>query len=275
MKKRIAFLYSGQIRSNSLSDVSNNDSSILDSWLLHLFNNDLKNKYDFDIFISTNTLDIERTKTFFGENNIKNIHFIESDYYLKKIDNYIPTFEFLKNIHLQQIHPSEKHWIKPHTMWQSYRMYDVYNLYANYVKATGQEYDLICRFRLDTPFKQSMVFAFDQVANSEVLKAITFSDIFTVGKPDIMEHYMTSIENKFLHYNEIIDLNDWNYFIYTKKQHYEKANDRWWKYSAEKQSTECFLEYCRNNNLNPNEVLKGIETWEHYVTIYQRHRFEN
>ncbi len=275
MKKRIAFLYSGQIRSNNLSDASENDSFITDSWLLNVFNDEFKSKYDYDIFISTNTIDIERTKKFFGENNVKNIHLIESNYYLKPIDNHIPPIEFLNNIHYSNVPPSERHWIKNHSLWQSYRMYDVMNLFKNYIKSTNQNYDIVCRSRLDTPFKKNMLFVFDELINNQQLQSITFSDIFTIGRPEIMINYMNVFEDKFIYYGQNCNyFNDWSYFIYTRNQHYEKSNDRWWKYAPEKIYTERILDYCRNNNINPNEALKGYKDWEDYVIIYQRSRFE-
>ena len=80
-KKSIAIFFSGQIRTNSLSNNKNNNNLILNSINLNLINVKFKNKYNYDIFISTDEIDINKTKNQFN-NNLKNIHCIEKNYYL-------------------------------------------------------------------------------------------------------------------------------------------------------------------------------------------------
>ena len=91
-KKNIAILFSGQIRSNLLSLNKNNNNLIIDSIIdsidINFINNEFKNKYNYDIFISTDELDLEKTLKYFG-NNIKNIYLSDRDIYLDKINNHI------------------------------------------------------------------------------------------------------------------------------------------------------------------------------------------
>ena len=66
MKKRVGILFSGQIRSNSLNPNYNNDNIILDSISQYFLNSQFKEKYNYDVFISTDNIDVERAKSYFG-----------------------------------------------------------------------------------------------------------------------------------------------------------------------------------------------------------------
>ena len=73
-KPRIAILYSGQSRSNGLNPNVKNDNRVIDSITQHFISPEFKEAYDYDIFISTDTLDIEKAKDYFGD-HLKNVHF--------------------------------------------------------------------------------------------------------------------------------------------------------------------------------------------------------
>ena len=55
--KKVCYLFSGQIRKNSLKDNLSTDTTILDSYK-NIFNDRIKEKYDCNIFISTDTINI-------------------------------------------------------------------------------------------------------------------------------------------------------------------------------------------------------------------------
>jgi hypothetical protein len=77
-KKNIAILFSGQIRSNSLSLNNNNNDLILNSMNINFINNDFKSKYNYDIFISSDEINVDKTMNYF-ENNVKNIFLSDTE----------------------------------------------------------------------------------------------------------------------------------------------------------------------------------------------------
>jgi len=77
-KKRIAILYSGQMRLNSLNTNEKKNTTILNSISDFLLTEKFIKKYDYDIFIGTDNIDIYESYNFFGE-NLKNIHIAEKN----------------------------------------------------------------------------------------------------------------------------------------------------------------------------------------------------
>ena len=66
MKKKIAIIFYGQMRENSLGN--SNDSTILDSYNKYFFNNLFKEKYDYDVNFSVVILNMDKKKEYFGSN---------------------------------------------------------------------------------------------------------------------------------------------------------------------------------------------------------------
>ena len=262
MKKRIAILFSGQIRNNSLSSIhKTNDNSILESIQRYFLNEKFKEKYDYDIFISTDEIDIEKTLDFFGKENVKNIHLIESNYFLNPIQNIIPDhgyfFEKYKSL---DFHGLQKF---PHNHMQYYRLYDVYNLLCNYQAETNTTYDYLMRCRPDIKYIQDLAPLFEMIDHSEKLQLIADYDFLLIGKLDIMKLFLTMVVEKYGTYG-LRDPNkyQWNKFIMDHNFYYNNLNNHEYTYSPEVQMIECLFEYCYNLGLLIDETLYG--TYKEY-----------
>ena len=98
MKPRIAIIYSGQMRTNSLGTrlEGGSDTAIVDSTRRFLLTPEFTDRFDYDVFISTDNLDVRRTMTFFGDAHVKNIHLSDTDFKLVPYPA-IPEFEGFLN----------------------------------------------------------------------------------------------------------------------------------------------------------------------------------
>ena len=95
-KTKIAILFSGEVRENGLGYNTFNElpkylkenylHDILESYEKNFFTSEFKNNVDYDIFISTDNINIEKTLDFFGKDNVKNIYLYNTDYYLHNIN---------------------------------------------------------------------------------------------------------------------------------------------------------------------------------------------
>ena len=72
MKKKLCVLIAGQMRTNILSGEELTTKDITDYMNLNIFNDYMKDNFNYDVFIASDSIDIERTKEFIGD-NIKNI----------------------------------------------------------------------------------------------------------------------------------------------------------------------------------------------------------
>ena len=266
MKPRIAFLYSGEIRSNSLNDTVSNDSSILDTTATYLLNDELKMKYDYDIFISTNTIDVSAACAYFGE-PLKNIHLYEKKFYLQPVQKEIPDYETFRRRYATYNY--EGKWVAKGNLWQMYRILDVANIMEQYVASTNTSYDLIVRCRLDTPFKSSMIHLFDEMIANPNVQAIAISDIYIMGRPAIMNHYLHALENNYMLYKK--GNHTFDRFIMDHRR-YSTCDEFGYRFSPEVQISETFFQYCIANNIEIASALKGYDQ-EPYLYIYDRHRF--
>ena len=91
-KKRIAILYSGQMRSNSLSDGYINDNVILDETKKFFLNKQFNEKYDYDVFFSVDNINTEKATQFFGE-HLKNIHITETNWFMNPIQYNLADYQ--------------------------------------------------------------------------------------------------------------------------------------------------------------------------------------
>jgi hypothetical protein len=267
MKPRVAILFTGQVRSNQLNDTCENDTVILDSTSKFFINEEFKAKYDYDIFISTNTLDISAAKEYFGT-NLKNVHLIERGYYLESIQTHIPEFEVFRNKLMSYNY--EGKWVSSGNFWSVYRYLDACNLMENYMAQTGVKYDINVRCRLDTPFFQNLVPLFDEIIFNPSLHVITLHEMFTLGRPDIMRNYFRIIEGKYMLYRKGDTKYIFNSFMMPYTEYY--TCDDGYFFCSEVQASEYFFEYCTNNNLDIQTALKSYPFYE-YLHIYNRDRF--
>jgi len=97
----LIFIISGQSRTSPFSHLNRN-MSILDSynkyhkWFI-IFTDELKNTYDYKVYITTDDIHLQDTIDYFGK-NIGNIHLLNTNYYMKNVDNKINDV-FIGTIH--------------------------------------------------------------------------------------------------------------------------------------------------------------------------------
>jgi hypothetical protein len=236
-RKRIAILFSGQMRTNSLGiNISNNDN-IINSISKYILNDELKNKYDYDVFISTDNAQIHKCKDFFG-NNLKNIHCFDINYLMNNVENKITSYNKLFHLYVNRNYNNYR--IYPNTVWQFYRLYDCYNMMCNYESINN--YDYIIRARLDTVFKKNIVPKIEELDNNINIHYFGAADMFGIGRIGIMEYYSTMINEKYGTFGEGHKIPD----------------ELRWKYAPEYQLHFCLNEYCKLNNINPSVALHSI-----------------
>lgn len=264
MKKNICFLFSGQIRKNSLkNDVS--DDNILNSYK-NIFNDAIKEKYNCDIFISTDIIDIDKTLNYFGKECVKNIHCSDNNFYLNPISSNIIDVNYYLDLYLKNIIPGQGYWIDTRAVYQFHRLYDCFNLVENYISIDN--YDYIVRLRLDTVFCNNLLDYFEKLDFEKDVYLYGMQDYFAVGRSIIMKEYCTLIKkfglyNKFhtkKYYNFKSNLIDTDHF-------YNEENKLQWSYSPEYQVFECLFDFCDKNNLDIDTSIKHCFT--HMCTIYR------
>jgi hypothetical protein len=252
---RIAFLFSGQVRKNSLNPDEQTDETILDSFHMNLFNDELKAKYDYDVFISTDKLNIDKATAFF-EGHLKNVHLYETGYYLNQVHLETPPYEKATARSFQ----FDGKFVANGNLYQSYRQLDAHNLLTDYVNKTDTQYDLLVRIRLDTillkPFNQH----FKEIIENPDIYAIAFQDQFIIGRPAIMKVFLRGLETKYCLYRSPLgNPGDWVNFIMTNEQYFKHFYDHYCQWAPEMQSTCLFLEYCYKNNINTTKALLGYD----------------
>lgn len=148
MKKKIAIIFSGQMRQNSLGN--SNDSTILESYNKYFFNDLFKETYDYDVYFSVDQINIEKTKEYFGS-NLKNINITENSYFLNNpnIDYNIIDYKYFHEKYLNRdfkgcLTHSDK-------IYQFYRMYCAYKM-AKY----ENQYDIYIKIRPDSIIMQDL-----------------------------------------------------------------------------------------------------------------------
>ena len=258
-KPRIAVLFSGQVRKNALNPDDSSDEIILNSQLINLFNDEFNECYDYDIFISTDKLNIQKAQELF-DSHLKNIHFYETGYYLNEVHMETPPYEKVT----KKPFNFEGKFVANGNLYQSFRLLDVHNLLIDYCNKTDTQYDLVVRARLDMEFKKSFVPHFREIIENSKIQAIAFQDQFIIGRPEIMKAYMRGLEAKYALYNlPIGNPGDWSMFIMSNEQYFKHFNDYYCKWAPEMQNTCVFLDYCYKKHINPGIALIGYNRDEY------------
>jgi hypothetical protein len=263
-KPKIGFLFTGHIRSNPLGFTNNPNFKILKSFNEFIFSEEFKNKYDYDIFISTDTIDIHRTCDFFDPTCVKNIkctnQFNLPPFYLNNLNNYIYSESFFKELFFQQpnIHNYNYNIGVEQIIGQMYRIYDAFNMLNNYDDYNN--YDFICKIRLDVEITENIIESINKMNNDNNIQMIgSWGAISCIGKPEIMKYYCESIINNMGYYdfttsNYVFD----NFFITAYEFYLEcKLHPYRWKYTMDMQLMEHMLRYCSEKNLDINKTIKN------------------
>jgi hypothetical protein len=210
MKKKIAIIFSGQMRENSLG--SSNDSTILDSYNKYFFNNLFKESYDYDVYFSVDQINIEKTTEYFGL-NLKNINLTEKSYYMNKIDNVIDYDYFHQKYLNRDFKGCETH---SHEIYQYYRMYCGYKM-AKY----EDNYDIYIRIRPDSRIMQDINILLNEIEKGT--KIICEHEQLCILTNE-MEEMFNLIDN-YGNYDSIISNPKENIKRYKHLQRYELPSD--------------------------------------------------
>jgi hypothetical protein len=260
----IIFLFSGQSRCFPFSHNENKSSDILKSYNEFIFTSNFKNKYDYKIYFTTDDLHLENTFSYFGINNIGNIHLLDTNYYLKKINKNIDNLENYFDKY------NNKDWTNhakyDNSIHQHYKLLDCYNLlnediYHNDIDIDNCKY--IVRLRFDTCFTANILDIISLLENNSKLEIAMCWDLFAIGKPEIMKCYCNGLNNNYGNYNYDIDLSYlekipiWDDYLTTGKYQ--------WTYAPERQLFEMIFEYYDKNKKNINDTIMTLERNYCYV----------
>ena len=152
MKQKIAIMLTGQIRTNGLSNDSN-DTIILDSIEKYLLNTTFKENFEYDVFISTDQIDINKTKEYFG-NNLKNINLTEKNWYYNPISLEVESYDYFYNKYLDIIKNKPEYHSCIGPFYQNYRIYCCYKMIIDKEQKTNTNYDYYIKIRLDSRIMQ-------------------------------------------------------------------------------------------------------------------------
>ncbi len=199
MKKKVGIIISGQIRANSLNPDFTHDSIILDSIKEYFLNEEFINEYEYDIFISTDQIDVDKSKEFFGE-NLKNINLTESNWYMNNQEIQINQFEYYYNKYIKITEKYEGYEFYPNAVYQYYRMFVAYTMLKKYQLDTNSKYDFFVRIRPDARLTQNIVPIFKLLDENNKYLFIEHEQllIFNPELEDIfklIEHYGEYTEN--------------------------------------------------------------------------------
>lgn len=265
MKKKIAILFSGQIRENALGDVvapvpagipSDYLHDILESYDKHFFTNEFKNENDYDIFISTDYINVANALDFFGKDNVKNIHLSNHNYYLHPIKTKLKSTDY----YLNRMHrlTDDQHVRYPqlipqyHKLAQCYEMLQHHNEFCNY--------DYIIRTRLDTVYHYNVNDHVRTLNDNASLHLLGCDDQYAIGRPGIMKVYVDIINN-YCTYQNYHGRNNFKFGLFYMPNWTEAllnpVNEVYYKYSST-QLMESLYQYCDANNLDIDTSIKNV-----------------
>jgi hypothetical protein len=260
MKPRIAFLISGQIRSNSLSQ-SVNDTTIIDSWTNNIFTEAFKSKYDYDVYIATDTaISNDKAKAYFGDHLI-NINITRKDEYMydwnitkKPYDYYHKIYESIDySGHMNHIYAT----------YQYYKMYSAYKMMKEYIKKTGVEYTYIVRLRPDSQIMQDLMTLFNILETTDV-QFITEHEQLS-----IMTYKLKGVLKLVKHFGSYLDsVYKKNIYTFMHKNNSGYYNEHVWMHSPEKQFIDHVYYTITGLNLDFFKSFLGI-VYASYNLLYR------
>jgi hypothetical protein len=270
--KKIAILFTGQSRTNSLSNNEYVTEMITNSYDKYFFTENFKQTYEYDIFICTDDINLGKTLEFFGKEKVKNIYFMNMQKFLYSINNEIYKFDVILN-NYKKLHLGENKFHE-NGLHQFYKCYVAFCLLSNY-----NEYDYIIRSRLDIEFVTDVQSQIEYLEKNEHAKIIASWDAFAIGKPEIMEEYLCIVLkygiNDFSKSNHDFKKN----IISIEKYNERKYNRYEWKNSPEIQLFECLFEYCSKNNYIIDDTIIGMNNMTTIIRynngIFIKEIFEN
>jgi hypothetical protein len=187
MKKRVGFICSGQMRTNSLNPNYDRDTIVLDSFKKNILNDEFKSKYDYDFFISSDNISIEKSINFFGE-NLKNVNVTKKNWFLNPVNIEINPFEYYEDNFKKITQPFNNFMLHQHAVYQYYRMYCGYMMLKDYQLKTNTHYDFLVRIRPDIRVTQDLMFLFNLLESTNI-KIILEHEQLCILKPELEEMF--------------------------------------------------------------------------------------
>jgi hypothetical protein len=254
--KNLCILIVGQMRTNILSSEEITSEEITNYMKLNIFNEFLKNNFNYDVFVSSDSINIDRTKEFFGD-NLKNICLTQKswidpnnstpDFYLKQIDRKIQPVQYFLNLYdSYDLTNCDSY---KYQVYQFYRALCCFNLVDDYTK-----YDYIMLIRPDLIYYNNFSRLFDFLEENKECKLIGNLNYYALGRPEIMKHYCELVY-KFGSYNKNLK----NYNIIENNicspEFFNHPDTKRWSFAPEIQLACHLYEFCINNNLIINKTL--------------------
>jgi hypothetical protein len=272
--KKIAILFTGESRINGLSNNEIITETILDSYKKYFFTDSFIENYDYDIFIITDDINIEKILEFFGKERVKNIYFMNIQNFLYSINQNIYSYDVVLN-KCKKIY-SNRHKFHENGIQQFYKCYIGFSLLSNY-----NEYDYIIRSRLDIEILEDVQTQIERLEQNESIQIIAAWDAFAIGRPNIMKEYLNMVLN-YGSYDFIKSNHDFKRnIICIEKYNNRKINQHDWLFSPEIQLFECLFDYCDKNNYIIDDTILGkncmvsIIRYDRENKVFTKQIFEN
>jgi hypothetical protein len=246
-RKKIVFLFSGNARTSPFTvDKEKRSQAILDSYNQYIFTESFKEKYDYEVYITSDNIHLQDTIQYFSKNHIKNIHLLDSEYYLTHNSD-------TKNIEYYLNQYNQKDWSQHQkyegSIHQHYKILDCYELAKK--DNSLQNCDYIVRIRLDVVLQKSIEEVIQLLETSPALKIVIDWDFFALGTPPIMEWYCTGLEHNYGNYQYNVPVPD----TLPVMNDYGRDDKKRWTYSAERQLFEMLYDYCHQHKLDINQTI--------------------
>jgi hypothetical protein len=258
MKKRVAVVYSGQTRSNGLNPKYTHDNWILESTNQFLLTKEFQETYEYDVFFSVDTIDVEKTKDFFGE-HLKNIHLTETNWFMNPIATSIPPYQpFYDKYCSTDFNGCQTH---IHGVYPYYRLFCAYHL----MKDTNVSYDYVIRIRPDLRWMQDIMPLLKRIESDDKLHLIMEHDHFYIADR-MFDPLLKFIERIGTFTTEVEVRNP--IFKHLLKDADEMYLDHVTRFCPERQLLEYIQEIITEHNLTFKDAFLGIMYPSHYL-IYR------
>lgn len=253
IKKRVCICFSGQMRSNSLNPNFNHNDIILNSIEQNLLNDEFKKTFDYDIFISTDNINLDRANRFFGD-NLKNINLTEKNWYMNSIETPVQqNYDFFYNQYLKHTKNYQNYTLYPGQLYQYYRLYSNYNMLKNHQKETNKHYDYFILIRPDVRLMQNLFDIFELLEKSNKLLFIEHNFLFIFKNE--FEDIFKLIE-KYGLYNKPVSDNSAIYKFLTNGGKFYSNYDMC--FCSEKQMLDHIYYICIKKNIDYFDSIYGI-----------------
>jgi hypothetical protein len=250
IKKRVAIIYSGQMRTNTLSDNYTSDNIILEATTKYFLNKTFKENYEYDIFFSVDNMNIEKAKLYFGD-NLKNVHITESDWLMSPISHSFIDFQEVYNKYMKtDFQNCLNH---SNALYQYYRLHCGYLLSKDYEEKNNVKYDYYVRIRPDIRLMQDInpLFNIIKTTNKQIIFEHEQLCIFT----NIFEELFDFIK----YYGVFNDsISNYELFNHLKKREINFYPEHTMRFCPERQIMEYVNFIINKKNMRFKEVFLGI-----------------